>query len=105
EQGNIRTTHQFGGLGLGLAICKAIIDMHGGSIRAHSDGPGTGATFTVELSVAVAARGETPAAQSAAVGNAGEPLSVLRVEDHPDTREVLAKLLRASNYAVKTASS
>jgi len=105
EQGNIRTTHQFGGLGLGLAICKAIIDMHGGSIRAHSDGPGTGATFTVELSVAVAARGETPAAQSAAVGNAGEPLSVLLVEDHPDTREVLAKLLRASNYAVKTASS
>ena len=51
EQGDLNTTRQFGGLGLGLAICKAIMDMHGGVIRACSDGPGTGAAFTVELPV------------------------------------------------------
>ena len=52
EQGDTKITRQFGGLGLGLAICKAIMDIHGGAIRAHSDGPGTGATFAVELPVA-----------------------------------------------------
>jgi signal transduction histidine kinase len=63
EQGDAKITRQFGGLGLGLAICKAIMDMHGGAIRAHSDGPGTGATFTVELPVTFAAEQEVVAAQ------------------------------------------
>ncbi len=63
EQGDTKITRQFGGLGLGLAICKAIMDMHGGAIRAHSDGPGTGATFTVELPVVFTAEQEAVAAQ------------------------------------------
>ena len=49
EQGEADTTRKFGGLGLGLAICKGIVDLHGGSIRAESDGAGRGSTFFIEL--------------------------------------------------------
>ena len=106
EQGGTKITRQFGGLGLGLAICKAIMDIHGGAIRAHSDGPGTGATFTVELPVAFATAQEVIAAQPPLGHNsAATHLRVLLVEDHPDTREVLARLLDTANCAVKTAGS
>jgi histidine kinase/DNA gyrase B/HSP90-like ATPase len=46
---------KFGGLGLGLAICKVVAEMHHGSIRAESDGPDQGSTFTVELPTGMAA--------------------------------------------------
>jgi PAS domain S-box-containing protein len=49
EQGGAATNKRFGGLGLGLSISKRLIDIHGGQISAASDGPGTGATFTVRL--------------------------------------------------------
>lgn len=105
EQGDIKTTRQFGGLGLGLAICKAILDMHGGAIRAHSDGPATGATFTVDLPVTLATEAEAYATPSPGHDAPHGHLRVLLVEDHPDSREVMAALLTASNFAVKTASS
>jgi PAS domain S-box-containing protein len=105
EQGDSKITRQFGGLGLGLAICKAIMDIHGGAIRAHSDGPGRGATFTVELPVAFITEQEVVAAQPLRYKGPDGHLRVLLVEDHPDTREVLVKLLNAANYAVKAASS
>jgi signal transduction histidine kinase len=54
EQGGVKVTRQFGGLGLGLAICKAIVELHSGSIWAESAGPGLGSTFTVELPGATA---------------------------------------------------
>lgn len=105
EQGDMKITRQFGGLGLGLAICKSIMEMHGGAIRAHSDGPGTGATFTVELPVACVAEREAVAMQMPTGDSVAGHQRVLLVEDHPDTREVLARLLADSNYAVRTASS
>jgi CheY-like chemotaxis protein len=106
EQGDIKTTRQFGGLGLGLAICKAIVDMHGGAIRVCSDGPGTGATFTVELLATFATEREALAAQGPLPRDRpSDPLRILLVDDHRDTLEVLGRLLGASNYAVKTASS
>jgi PAS domain S-box-containing protein len=108
EQGDVKTTRQFGGLGLGLAISKAIIDIHGGSIRAQSGGAGTGATFTIELPAALAAEQEvvaTPPPEHDRDGAGQRRLRVMLVEDHPDTREVLATLLDTSNYAVKTAGS
>ncbi|HYO10016.1 MAG TPA: PAS domain-containing protein, partial [Tepidisphaeraceae bacterium] len=60
EQGDARTTHRFGGLGLGLAISRAVMDMHGGTITATSAGAGKGATFTVEMDTTALA--PTPAA-------------------------------------------
>ena len=49
DQGDAAVLHEFGGLGLGLAIAKATVDAHGGSLRAASEGLGKGATMTVEL--------------------------------------------------------
>ena len=49
EQGDPAVTRQFGGLGLGLSIAKAVVDRHGGTIRAASDGPGRGSSFVVAL--------------------------------------------------------
>ena len=49
EQANAEVAREFGGLGLGLAISKATVDAHGGTLRARSEGRNRGATFTVEL--------------------------------------------------------
>jgi PAS domain S-box-containing protein len=49
EQGDANVNRQYGGLGLGLAVCKALVELHHGTIRAESAGPGEGATFIVEL--------------------------------------------------------
>jgi PAS domain S-box-containing protein len=105
EQGDMKTTRQFGGLGLGLAICKAVMDLHGGVIRAQSDGPGTGATFTIELPATLAGKSRDFMTRAPARNGAVRHLRILLVEDHADTRNVLARLLRASSYAVKTAES
>ena len=50
-EGGMTRTH--GGLGLGLAIVKDLVELHGGSVSASSDGPGKGATFTIELPTAI----------------------------------------------------
>ena len=103
EQGHAHVTRQFGGLGLGLAICRALVDLHGGAIRAESEGPGQGATFIIELPDAIGpAAAKSPGGAPAATGGS-RPLRLLVVEDHADTARVLTRHLSRAGFAVITA--
>ncbi|HEX2973021.1 MAG TPA: PAS domain S-box protein, partial [Tepidisphaeraceae bacterium] len=105
EQADRAVTRQFGGLGLGLAISKAMVKLHGGTISAHSDGKGKGATFRVVLPT-VTPVAEPPAAEA----NDDPPdttekpqLRILLVEDHGDTARVMAHILQREGHEVRTA--
>jgi signal transduction histidine kinase/ActR/RegA family two-component response regulator len=92
------------GLGLGLAICKAITEAHGGRLTAASAGPGKGATFRLELATVAQPQREVRGLTTDAAAPArSEDLRLLLVEDHDDTREVLARLLSRRGYDVEAA--
>lgn len=114
EQGDRAT---LGGLGLGLAITKAIVDLHAGRIGAASAGPGHGATFSLEFATeatAVTALSATlPARPPNGSRSGGEALCaeftenrrLLLVDDHADTLRSMERLLKMRGYHVHTASS
>jgi signal transduction histidine kinase/ActR/RegA family two-component response regulator len=105
QQGGESVTRRFGGLGLGLSICRGIIELHRGEIRVQSVGEGKGATFTVDLPVHApsALAEEIP---SEIVPSPGKPaMRVLLVDDHVDTRNTLSRLLARAGYDVTTAES
>ncbi|XXX81903.1 PAS domain S-box protein [Sorangium sp. So ce134] len=106
EQGNADTTRNFGGLGLGLAISRAIVQLHGGAITASSPGRGAGATFRVLLPAARPPAAATPA-QAKAAGAAAprRALRILLVEDHEDTAEMMSELLTLTGHTVRIARS
>jgi two-component system CheB/CheR fusion protein len=109
DQGEPATTRHFGGLGLGLAICKALVEMHGGKISARSPGRDQGATFTVRLPIHTAqpqpgpADHAAPTARTAAAG-VRPSLRILLVEDHTDTARILSRLLKFAGHTVTIAS-
>jgi len=104
EQGDSSVTRQFGGLGLGLAISKTLVEAHGGEIRASSEGPGLGACFTVEMQ-AVQPEAVEEAASGDGHGGAAHALKILVVDDHADSARVMQKLLRADGHEVVTATT
>jgi len=110
EDGSISRRH--GGLGLGLAIVRHLIELHGGTISAASDGEGMGSTFTLRLPIRhAAAAGQTaeprtPGSAAAAGGTA--PLGgvhVLVVDDDAGAREVIAQILESLGARVSLAAS
>jgi PAS domain S-box-containing protein len=107
EQGEA-TARRFGGLGLGLAICKALVEMHGGTIEAQSEGTGYGARFVVELPNAQGTPAEGGGGSGGSNG-AGKrvagPLRILVVEDHETTSLAMKKLLVAMGHQATTAST
>jgi len=103
EQGDVAGQHRYGGLGLGLAISQAIVDVHGGAIHADSAGPGRGATFTVVLATVDAPA--TPAHPVSAQPPPARALRLLVVEDHEATRTVLSRLLTRTGHQVTTAGT
>jgi signal transduction histidine kinase/ActR/RegA family two-component response regulator len=86
-----------GGLGLGLAIVKNLVERHGGTVSVHSDGPGCGAAFTVDLPTV--ARAEAPAAIAAPQApSARAGVRVLVVDDNVDVAELLSEALQMEGF-------
>ncbi len=105
EQGGARVTQEFGGLGLGLAISKALVELHRGTIRIASPGVGAGCTVTVELPAAPSPKETASSVPDAAAECPSQRLRLLVVEDHSDTALLLKRFLEASGYSVETAGS
>lgn len=103
EQGPQSTQSTQAGLGLGLAICKALIAMHDGEITARSAGLDRGASFLVRLPYVTQSSAASAARPAPILIPDG--LRLLVVEDHPDTLAGLERLLTRRGYVVRTASS
>jgi PAS domain S-box-containing protein len=115
-QKDMSRSRRHGGLGLGLALVKQLVEMHGGTIDAASEGAGEGATFTVTLPLNApqAASQPTPAIAETGPGPAALPLEdmprldglrTLVVDDHEDAREMVAEALGERGAAVTVATS
>lgn len=108
RQGDATSTRQHGGMGLGLAIVRHTVTMHGGTVQADSAGLDRGATFTVILPLLAdspAAALETSAGTPRAPLQPTPALRVLLVEDDPDTREVIGSALAQEGFVITTAES
>lgn len=108
EQEGLEIARQFGGLGLGLAISKAIIDLHGGTIEATSYGRGQGTTFIVTLAIAAGAQDASVSAADSDAEQQPDRASthrILLVEDHLPTAKVLQRLVKLWGWEVHWAPS
>ncbi|HET9527092.1 MAG TPA: ATP-binding protein [Pyrinomonadaceae bacterium] len=115
RQADQKTSRQHGGMGLGLAIVRHLVELHGGTVRANSDGVGQGATFTVQLPISPIYQVDEsggrvhPGARDLLPAN--EPsdrldgLTILVVDDEPDTRDLLKQGLEYCGASVRLASS
>jgi two-component system CheB/CheR fusion protein len=92
-----------GGLGIGLAVVKQLVELHGGEIALASEGPGRGSEFTVRLPLARVLGAPVPAGDGSVTALAGKLHSVLVVDDNRDTADSLAAILRAQGFVVTTA--
>src|SRR5215467_7722690 len=104
EQADPSVTRQFGGLGLGLAISRHLVELHKGTIEAESRGRSFGATFKVTLNTVPEGAGTTRRDSRALKGPA-KLLRILLVEDHRDTRLTLSRLLTHFGHEVLVADN
>ena len=99
ERGKVR---RFGGLGLGLSISKALVELHHGTLTAFSEGTDKGATFTLELATAPEAKAPPVATRATPLQRNGSK-KILLVEDNADTLRILTRMLQKWGYTVRTA--
>lgn len=109
QQADATTTRRHGGLGLGLAIVRHLVELHGGTISVRSPGEGQGATFTVRLPVRPA-RAELPSQKPATerpvvtrLEHRFDPMTVLLIEDEADSRDIIRRILQQGGATVVTA--
>jgi CheY-like chemotaxis protein len=104
QQGDRSLERAQSGLGIGLTLVKRIVELHGGAITAHSDGPGIGSTFTIRLPVADEPSPERPRAsrERARTAPAASP-RILVVDDERLSAVSLRKLLGMKGYEIRTA--
>ncbi len=115
RQADSTFSREHGGLGLGLAIVRELVEMHGGTVRAASEGPNAGATFTVELPLLVVypvpAQRTRPeyshvdVASPEAVVHRLDGVGILAVDDEPDALSLIREILEAAGARVWTAPS
>jgi signal transduction histidine kinase/ActR/RegA family two-component response regulator len=109
RQGDASTTRMYGGLGLGLSIVRNLVEMHGGEVKAASEGTGKGARFTVRLPVRTAGAGAGPLPELRTGEHAFHGMlpgvRVLLVDDDVDTLELLQWVFGASGATVTAAAS
>jgi PAS domain S-box-containing protein len=115
RQADQKTSRQHGGMGLGLAIVRHLVELHGGTVRASSEGAGQGATFTVMLPISpiyqvdASASRVHPGARDLLPGHDTsdrlDGLAILVVDDEPDTRDLLKKGLEYCGAQVRLAGS
>jgi signal transduction histidine kinase/CheY-like chemotaxis protein len=103
EQGEGSITRRFGGLGLGLAISKAMIEAHGGALRVRSPGVDQGSTFTVELGTVDAPLEKKEVVRAPAFSGGSSQHRILLVDDHEDTCTGMRMILERRGYRVRTA--
>ena len=102
-QANPSLARTEGGLGIGLTLVKRIVDLHGGTVRAHSEGPGRGAEFVVRLPLAPGV--PRPAALTSPAPALPKPQRILVIEDHQDGREALVATLERYGHEVLEAGT
>ena len=114
RQADSSTTRAHGGLGIGLAIVKQLVELHGGSVRASSAGEGQGATFAITLPLAAICVEEDKQPRRPPQSNSDptfgsapslKGITVVVVEDDPDARELVRRMLQKCGATVVTAAS
>jgi len=95
--------HAHGGLGIGLALVRRLVEMHGGTVRASSEGTGTGSTFIVRLPLARGAVSQREATPAALPPELRTEQRILVVDDNDDAAELLALMLEQSGYSTQVA--
>jgi signal transduction histidine kinase len=101
-----RSDHSISGLGIGLALVRRLVEMHGGSVSAVSSGAGTGSEFLIRLPLLLEATRSAEPCSPAAAGEAPTvPRRILLADDNPDALESLALLLRLKGHEVFSAAN
>ncbi len=102
-QGADSAARSRGGLGIGLTLVRRLVELHAGSVTAHSDGPGKGSEFVVKLPAGRLRTASSPTAPAAFLDDAATALRVLVVDDNVDAANSLAELLRDLGHSVRVA--